>query len=159
MVEKIVSGGQTGVDRAALDFALENAIACGGWCPKGKPAEDGRIPEKYPLQETPSSDYAQRTEWNARDSDATVIFTEEPLLEGGSLLTAQKAAQYKKPWIHLYRAPGAERKLKAFLEFHRPKVLNIAGPRASAAPDLPRWVKKVLEEVLLEKGKVVSKST
>lgn len=72
---KIVSGGQTGADRAALDWALAHGVPCGGWCPKGRKAEDGPIDLKYPLKETPSSSYIQRTEWNVRDSDATVVFS------------------------------------------------------------------------------------
>ena len=70
---KIVSGGQTGADRAALDWALHHDVECGGWCPKGRKAEDGTIDPKYPLKETPSVAYIQRTEWNVRDSDATVL--------------------------------------------------------------------------------------
>jgi hypothetical protein len=72
---KIVSGGQTEADRAALDWALSRRIPCGGWCPKGRKAEDGIIDSKYPLKESSSSSYLQRTEWNVRDSDATVIFS------------------------------------------------------------------------------------
>jgi putative molybdenum carrier protein len=79
---KIVSGGQTGADRAALDWALARGVPCGGWCPKGRKAEDGPIDLKYPLKETPSSSYLQRTEWNVRDSDATVVFSIEPTLTG-----------------------------------------------------------------------------
>src|SRR4051794_33669346 len=69
----IISGGQTGVDRAALDAAMQLRIACGGWCPLGRLAEDGRIPERYPLVETPSDDVAQRTEWNVRDCGAVLV--------------------------------------------------------------------------------------
>jgi len=72
---KIVSGGQTGVDRAALDVALELGIECGGWCPAGRWAEDGVIGARYPLRETPSADPAERTEWNVRDSDGTLLLT------------------------------------------------------------------------------------
>jgi hypothetical protein len=75
---EIVSGGQTDADRAALDWALAHGVECGGWCPKGRKAEDGPIHPKYPLKETPSAAYLQRTEWNARDSDATVLFSIEP---------------------------------------------------------------------------------
>jgi len=71
-IPKIVSGGQTGADRAALDWALSHKFPCGGWCPKGQKAEDGPIEAKYSLKESPSASYLQRTEWNVRDSDATV---------------------------------------------------------------------------------------
>lgn len=87
-VMKIISGGQTGADRAALDFALTLGIPHGGWCPRGRLAEDGPVPERYILSETPTRAYAVRTEWNVRDSDGTVIFTLGwPPLSGGSLKT------------------------------------------------------------------------
>ena len=72
-IAKLISGGQTGVDRAALDAALAAGLPIGGWCPKGRLAEDGVIPLRYPLQETPSQQYAQRTRWNVRDADGTLI--------------------------------------------------------------------------------------
>ena len=75
MLKKIISGGQTGADRAGLDVALDAGFPCGGWCPKGRKAEDGRIPDKYPLTETGSADYLKRTEKNVVDADGTVIFT------------------------------------------------------------------------------------
>ena len=87
-ITKIVSGGQTGADRAALDWAIEYEIPHGGWCPKGRLAEDGAIPAQYRLQESQSKNYLQRTEWNVRDTDGTVIFTMEPHLSGGSKRTA-----------------------------------------------------------------------
>lgn len=77
---KIVSGGQTGVDRAALDVALELGLPCGGWCPKGRKAEDGVIHSRYPLKETPSEEYNERTTWNVRDSDGTLIVSDAPPL-------------------------------------------------------------------------------
>ena len=87
----IVSGAQTGADRAGLDWAISRSLPHGGWCPKGRRSEDGLIPAEYELQETPSAKYQQRTEWNVRDSDATVIFTLTDVLDGGSKLTAQIA--------------------------------------------------------------------
>src|SRR5438094_67296 len=90
---KIISGGQTGVDRAALDFAVAHGIAHGGWCPRGRLAEDGRIEERYQLMETPSDDPIQRTEWNVRDSQVTVVFSIAAQLTGGSKKTAELAAK------------------------------------------------------------------
>ena len=98
---KIVSGGQTGADRTALDWAMAHNVPCGGWCPKRRKAEDGPIDPKYPLKETPSASYLQRTEWNVRDSDATVLFSIEPALTGGSLKTVDFARKHKKPNLHL----------------------------------------------------------
>ncbi|MCD6446738.1 MAG: putative molybdenum carrier protein, partial [Candidatus Marinimicrobia bacterium] len=72
---KIISGGQTGADRAGLDAAMELNIPVGGWCPKGRKSEDGPIDNKYPLQETTSGDYRVRTERNVKESDGTLIFT------------------------------------------------------------------------------------
>ena len=88
---KIVSGGQTGADQAGPDWALAHNVGCGGWCPKGRKAEDGPINPEYPLKETPSDSHIQRTEWNVRDSDATILFSIEPTLTGGSLLTMEFA--------------------------------------------------------------------
>src|SRR5437764_6276902 len=102
-VKKIISGGQTGADRAALDFAIAKKILHGGWCPRGRVAEDGTIPCRYHLTETPSADSAQRTEWNVRDSDGTVIFSLAPKLSGGSKKTFECAQQYQKPCLHLSR--------------------------------------------------------
>src|SRR5246127_2191674 len=128
---KIVSGGQTGADRAALDWARKHNLPCGGWCPKGWKAEDGPINCKYPLKETPSASYLQRTEWNVRDSDATVLFSIESALTGGSKKTGEFARKHKKPNLHLCAGDKvAAENLRAFVEEHRGKVLNVAGPRA-----------------------------
>jgi len=145
---KIVSGGQTGADRAALDWALAHGVECGGWCPKGRRAEDGVIPFAYPLTETPSSDYAQRTEWNVRDSDATVIFSLARRLTGGSRLTRDLAAHYGKPFLHVHPALAAGHLLREFLERHRIRVLNVAGPRASGEAEVGAYVRRTLDEVL-----------
>ena len=96
-IAKIASGGQTGADRAGLDFAIEHGIPHGGWCPKGRLAEDGPIDARYDLKETPSSNYLQRTEWNARDADGTVVFSIGPTLSGGSKKTVSLAHKHGKP--------------------------------------------------------------
>ena len=122
-------------DRTALDWALAHAVECGGWCPKGRKAEDGRIDPKCPLRETPSAAYIQRTEWNVRDSDATVLFSIEPTLTGGSKKTLEFARKHNKPCLHLCAADtNIAESLKAFVEEHGVKVLNMAGPRASKEP-------------------------
>src|SRR6266496_3086201 len=108
VLEKIISGGQTGADRAALDFAIGRGIAHGGYCPRGRVAEDGMIPERYQLRETPSSDYAPRTEWNVRDSDGTVVLSIQERLDGGSKKTVHCAQQYEKPCLRLCREVDGE---------------------------------------------------
>lgn len=139
--------GQTGADRAALDWALAHGVECGGWCPKGRKADDGPIDPKYPLKETPSGSYIQRTEWNVRDSDATVLFSIGPTLTGGSLKTMDFARKHKKPWLHLCAGDNAAAdKLKAFTEEHRVKILNVAGPRASKEDRVGEFVMSTLEK-------------
>jgi hypothetical protein len=148
MLQKILSGGQTGADRAALDFALRRGIPHGGWCPRGRLAEDGLIAACYRSSETPSSDYAQRTEWNVRDSDGTVIFSIAPTLTGGSSQTAELAQRHQKPCLHLARerdGEGAATKLLGFLGRHEIKTLNVAGPRQSQEPDVARFTIETLE--------------
>ncbi|MEW6541978.1 MAG: putative molybdenum carrier protein, partial [Nitrospirota bacterium] len=136
MVEKIVSGGQTGVDRAALDVALQLGIPCGGWCPKGRKAEGGRVPKRYPLEETPSDDYAQRTEWNVRDSDGTLVLTVGPPTEG-TAFTVQVAERLRKPSLvlDLDDHPSAAT-VKTWAITHQIRVLNVAGPRESKCPGI-----------------------
>ena len=96
-VEKIVSGGQTGVDRAALDFGLDNKIELGGWCPRGKYAEDGAIHSRYPLKETEQAEVTWRTEFNARDSDGSLVLVENHLMQGTEY-TREMAIKHKKPY-------------------------------------------------------------
>ena len=136
MVKQVVSGGQTGVDRAALDAALETGIACGGWCPKGRKAEDGVLPSRYPLRETPSESYSQRTEWNVRDSDGTLILARDAL-KGGTALTRDLASKLAKPHllIRLSESPKPEMVLD-WLKENRIGVLNVAGPRESESPGI-----------------------
>jgi hypothetical protein len=150
---KIISGGQTGADRAALDWALARNLSCGGWCPKGRKAEDGPIDAKYPLQETPSAAYLQRTEWNVRDSDATVLFSIDQKLTGGSKKTVEFAGMHNKPCLHLCAGDeAAAEKLRAFVEEHGAKVLNVAGPRASKEPDVGEFVMSILDKAFTDTG-------
>ncbi len=156
----ILSGGQTGADRAALDFALAHGIPHSGWCPRGRLAEDGSILATYQLSETPSRKYAQRTEWNVRDSDATVVFTLGEEVKGGSALTIELAQRLGKPWLHLSRdsltsGGGGElavlqaaEQLNAFLVEHPVERLNVAGPRASQEPEIAAFVVSVLEAAI-----------
>lgn len=130
---KIVSGGQTGVDRAALDAAMTLSLPCGGWCPKGRKSEQGTIPSNYPLQETASADYRQRTEWNVRDSDGTLIIVNAPP-SGGTQLTIDMAQQQQKPYyiVQLNRELSEQQiTFYHWLNQHKIAILNIAGPRAS----------------------------
>jgi hypothetical protein len=148
---RIVSGGQTGADRAALDFALGHGIPHGGWCPQGRLAEDGAIARDYALQETPTPYYAERTEWNVRDSDATVIFSIAPDLTGGSRTTAAFAGRLGKPWLHLSLirdGTASVSRLREFLWRHQVKILNVAGPRASGEPEIGAYVTRVLTDAL-----------
>ena len=152
MITKVVSGGQTGVDRAALDVALERGIPCGGWCPKGRRAEDGTIQPHYPVTETPSLEYAQRTEWNVRDTDGTLILTRGPAT-GGTALTIEVARRLRKPCLVLdlgeKPSPSA---LQAWADTSRIMTLNIAGPRESTAPGIYEQARQFLHAALLHRG-------
>ena len=146
---KIVSGGQTGADRAALDFAIQHGIPHGGWCPKGRKAEDGPIDMRYNLKETPTGSYAQRTEWNVRDADGTVVFSIAALLAGGSKKTLDWAKQYHKPMLHLAREGGPstwDAELLHFIREHSIQTLNVAGPRSSEEPVVAEFVTTVLDK-------------
>jgi hypothetical protein len=137
VIERILSGGQTGVDRAALDVALELGVPCGGWCPRGRKAEDGRLPAHYPLRETPSAKYAQRTVWNIRDADGTLILTTGPLT-GGTALTHSLATNMHKPClvVELGDAYHDKQAVTDWLAAQAIRVLNVAGPRESQQPGI-----------------------
>jgi hypothetical protein len=147
---KIVSGGQTGADRAGLDWAIKHAVPHGGWCPKGRRAEDGLVDGQYQLQESPSSNYPQRTEWNVRDSDGTVIFSIGGHLTGGSLKTAEFAVKHRKPHLHLSASSkdNASAELKEWMQQNNIRVLNVAGPRASKEPAVAEFVIATLDAAL-----------
>ncbi|MDF1561530.1 MAG: putative molybdenum carrier protein [Deltaproteobacteria bacterium] len=149
-VEKIISGGQTGADRGGLDAALFLGLSHGGACPAGRRAEDGRIPERYHLEETPERDYAVRTERNVLAADATVLFTYgEPT--GGSALTASLTRRHGRPLLHVDLSRNDERWAGRFIDFcaeHGVRVLNVAGSRESGAPGLQRRVQFFLVAAL-----------
>jgi len=151
MLKKIISGGQTGADRAALDWAIQRKLSHGGWCPKGRHAEDGPIPAKYQLAETHDGGYNQRTAFNVRDGDGTVIFGMTPDIESpGSRLTYSLCSTYDKPCLYLSpftKAPAED--LWDFIKRHRITVLNVAGSRHSKAPGIAAFVKEVLDKALL----------
>jgi len=152
-IERIVSGGQTGADRAALDFAREAGIPTGGWVPKGRLAEDGRIPERYAgMAETESADFAVRTARNVRDSDATLILSHGPL-DGGSLFTWCEATRIGRPALHLdleqLALPAAAGRLRTWLAEVHPATLNVAGPRASRDPGIAAATGAVLRSAIL----------
>lgn len=149
-LDKIISGGQTGVDRAALDVALRLGMPLGGWCPRGRLAEDGPLAPRYPLAETPEPAYAQRTEWNVRDSDGTLILTHgEPM--GGTALTRVFALQQGKPHlvIDLAKEPRTHTVI-AWLHDHNIRVLNVAGPRASTVAGIYEQAALFLETLFTE---------
>ncbi len=159
-IEKIISGGQTGVDRAALDVALELGIPAGGWCPKGRRADDGRIPDYYPLQEASSSEYPVRTQLNVEDSDGTLIlFRVTPV--GGTALTIKLARRLKKPHLVIDMARGEDpKKVLEWVSEHNIRVLNVAGPREREAPGIHDEAAEVLRIVfrMLSSGKSISRS-
>ncbi|MCA9079458.1 MAG: putative molybdenum carrier protein [Planctomycetaceae bacterium] len=151
VLEQIVSGGQTGVDRGALNAALGADFPCGGWCPKGRLAEDGPIPDLYPLVETTTALYAARTRMNVRDSDGTLILTfGSPT--GGTALTQRIVRDLKRPLLllDLKRMPVADgvQPVLRWLARHPIHVMNVAGPRESTTPGIQQRTHTLLTEVL-----------
>jgi hypothetical protein len=147
---RIVSGGQTGVDRAALDVALELGLPCGGWCPKGRRAEDGPIDPRYPLAETPTDEYPQRTEWNVRDSDGTLVLTlGRP--DRGTALTVALARRLGKPCrvVDLSKRTAVSATLR-WARRHQVRVLNVAGSRESRSPGIHQRATRYLRRLLAE---------
>ncbi|WP_213455635.1 putative molybdenum carrier protein [Thiocapsa sp.] len=144
---RVVSGGQTGVDRAALDAAIALGLPIGGWCPRGRRGEDGPIPERYALRETPSTNYAERTEWNVRDSDATLILHRGPM-SGGTRLTAERARRLGKPLLARdLAAPIDVRAIADWLVANHVRILNCAGPRESGAAGIGLEAQRILAAV------------
>ena len=150
MITKIISGGQTGADRAALDFAIKHDIPYGGWVPKGRKTEDGTLPERYKLQEMPTGKYSKRTEQNILDSDGTLIVSHE-YLTGGSALTEFLAEKHKKPCVHIDLNKQNQKEaaliIDKWMKTNKIEVLNVAGPRASKDPKIYQATLELLEAV------------
>lgn len=137
MALTVFSGGQTGVDRAALDAARVLGIPINGWCPRGRKAEDGLIPHEYRLKETPSDQYSQRTRWNVRDSDGTLLLV-FGVPTGGTALTIKCAARSKKPYLVLdlnADSSAAVAQATKWIEQYAICTLNVAGPRGGHEPE------------------------
>lgn len=148
LVSEIVSSGQTGVDRAALDWARQRGVIHGGWCPKGRLAADGPLPEHYLLRETESTGYRQRTKLNVKDSDATLIFNMGPL-DGGTLQTVRFAQTLCKPHLVVQidemALEAAAHNVRAWLVEGRFRTLNVAGPREEKRPGVYAGVLALLD--------------
>jgi hypothetical protein len=151
VISKIISGGQTGADRAALDVAIELGIPHSGWVPKGRRTERGPLPAKYHLKEMPTDSYPKRTEQNVMHSDGTLIISHGELA-GGSDYTKQMAERHDKPWVHVdarkVSAQAAVQIIKAWINGNEIRVLNVAGSRASRDPQIYFVTKKILKAVL-----------
>ena len=146
----IVSGGQTGVDRGALDAAIAAGVSHGGWCPRGRLAEDGPIAARYELRETRSAKYSIRTRKNVLDSDATLILCRGPLTSGTDL-TNRLALHHAKPClvVDLQQDPDAA-EVRRWMAAHHIGVLNVAGPRESSQPGIADQTYHFLLRVLIE---------
>ena len=157
---RIISGGQSGADRAALDAALAAGVRCGGWCPAGRLAEDGVIPERYPLTPLPGDQlggggYDQRTRRNVLDSDGTVILCFGPPM-GGTETARAVALELRRPLLLIDAATtapsAAAQKIAEFTQAHHLHTLNVAGPRASEQPQIGPYVRAAVSAFLQEQG-------
>ena len=148
---KVVSGGQTGVDRAALDAARASGLSLGGWCPAGRRAEDGPIDTGYPLVETRSGEYSQRTEWNVRDSDATLVLTAVRRPGSGTELTIELAERMGRPIriVDLTDDPESG-SIVRWITSNRFRQVNVAGPRESECPGIYGLASTFLVRVFTE---------
>ena len=156
-IDKIISGGQTGADRAALDFAIARNLPYGGWLPRGRKTEDGALDLKYRLQEMPTTDYAKRTEQNVIDADGTVIVS-HGFPVAGSALTLEFTRRHDRPCLHIdlkeISPEKAAEVLVSWLGENRIRVLNVAGPRAGRDPAIYPAVMDLLERSIENAGPV-----
>jgi predicted Rossmann-fold nucleotide-binding protein len=140
MIERIISGGQTGADRAALDAAIDCGTPHGGWCPAGRIASDGTIPEDYNLRETEESTYPPRTERNVKEADATVVFMRGPGISPGSKLTIGLCEKHKKPFtivnVAITGTEDAAMLIKYLVQEYKVRTLNVAGSRENKSPGI-----------------------
>ncbi len=156
-LRKIVSGGQTGADQGALSACVQAGFPYGGWIPKGRRTEKGKVPARYRLRQHWSRHYPPRTEKNVADSDGTVIFTYgQP--DGGSLLTIEFAKQHGKPWLAVDATRSHDEIVARVLRWIRRRlpdgaVLNVAGSRRSKAPGIHRTVKRAMLDIQAQLGR------
>lgn len=144
---KIISGGQSGVDRAALDFCLENNIPSGGWCPKGRIAEDGSIADFYPLKETRTANYEERTRLNIIDSDASLVLYDSKM-DKGTLYSLATIKIFDKPYLQIdFSVENELVSISNWLEDNKISTINIVGPRESENPGIYFMVKSFLKEL------------
>jgi len=146
----IISGGQTGSDRAALDFALEHKMPCGGYCPKGRRSESGPIPRRYPMEELPRRSYAARTKKNVEVSDGTLIFLWRKDFQKGTLLTMNHCHKIGRPCF-VYRLNNHNvqqaQKLRQWLDSNQVAILNVAGNREGDDPGIYRMSLRALHDI------------
>ncbi len=139
------------MDRAALDLAMEIGLSCGGWCPKGRKAEDGPIDTRYPLKETESAKYSVRTEKNVKESDGTLVLTGCGPAGAGTALTIRFAQKLKKPFLVLALSEGSDfEAVKRWIEAENIKVLNVAGPRESDDPGIYHRALNFLKKLFVQ---------
>jgi hypothetical protein len=144
---QIISGGQTGAERAALDWAVGNDIPCGGWCSKGRKTEEVKISKYYSLNETATGGFLERTKKNVIDADGTAVFTMAVGMGRRSRLTVKLAKRHIKPWLHIHnRTQQPALLLTSFIQGHRIRRLNVAGSRASEEPTIVHFVRDVLNQ-------------